>query len=287
MKVFQKMRSNAELPLTIASSPKNLLMFKMKVISPLNLQSKAFKRRLVSQLNPKRMRHKEGVEVLKAEVEQEAEAEANVVLETEVQVREEEGAITQKRRNLRQKIIEILSLESLIQNMETVITKIIKLNALNKIDHQDKTKPPLTLIDTSKTIIAVNLTIDLLKTIGVKDNNPTRADGLKTITMFINLEIVEEEEEISQDRIIIIVNTKIKGLTKAKGMLLEQPLEAALLKLSIMMSTRKVTTLLEQDILTELSQLKNNIMIHNTIDREDLNMTMKSKTLLLLIFNSD
>ena len=287
MKVFQKMRSNAELPLTIASSPKNLLMFKMKVISPLNLQSKAFKRRLVSQLNPKRMRHKEGVEVLKAEVEQEAEAEANVVLETEVQVREEEGAITQKRRNLRQKIIEILSLESLIQNMETVITKIIKVNALNKIDHQDKTKPPLTLIDTSKTIIAVNLTIDLLKTIGVKDNNPTRADGLKTITMFINLEIVEEEEEISQDRIIIIVNTKIKGLTKAKGMLLEQPKEAALLKLSIMMSTRKVTTLLEQDILTELSQLKNNIMIHNTIDREDLNMTMKSKTLLLLIFNSD
>jgi len=281
------MRSNAELPLTIASSPKNLLMFKMKVISPLNLQSKAFKRRLVSQLNPKRMRHKEGVEVLKAEVEQEAEAEANVVLETEVQVREEEGAITQKRRNLRQKIIEILSLESLIQNMETVITKIIKVNALNKIDHQDKTKPPLTLIDTSKTIIAVNLTIDLLKTIGVKDNNPTRADGLKTITMFINLEIVEEEEEISQDRIIIIVNTKIKGLTKAKGMLLEQPKEAALLKLSIMMSTRKVTTLLEQDILTELSQLKNNIMIHNTIDREDLNMTMKSKTLLLLIFNSD
>jgi len=77
------MRSNAELPLTIASSPKNLLMLKMKVISPLNLQSKAFKRRLVSQLNTKRMRHKEGVEVLKAEVEQEAEAEANVVLETE------------------------------------------------------------------------------------------------------------------------------------------------------------------------------------------------------------
>jgi len=222
------------------------------------------------------MRHKEGVEVLKAEVEQEAEAEANVVLETEVQIREEEGAITLKRRHLRQKIIEILSLESLIQNMETVITKIIKVNALNKIDHQDKTKPPLTLIDTRKTIIAVNLTIDLLKTIVLKDNNPTRADGQKTITMFINLEIVEEEEEISQDRIIIIVNTKIKDLTKAKEMLLEEPLEAALLKLGLMKSTRKVDTQLEQDKLTELNQLKNNIMIHNTIDREDLNMTMKT-----------
>jgi len=232
------------------------------------------------------MRHKEGVEVLKAEVEQEAEAEANVVLETEVQIREEEGAITLKRRHLRQKIIEILSLESLIQNMETVITKIIKVNALNKIDHQDKTKPPLILIETRKTIIAVKLTIDLLKTIVVKDN-PTRADELKTITMFINLEIVEEEEEISQDRIIIIVNTKIKDLTKAKEMLLEEPLEAALLKLGLMKSTRKVDTQLEQDKLTELNQLKNNIMIHNTIDREDLNMTMKSKTLLLLIFNSD
>ena len=236
MKVFQKTRSNVELPHTIASSPKNLLMLKMKVISPLNLQSKAFKRRLVSQLNPKRMRHKEGVEVLKAEVEQEAEAEVDVVLETELQVTEKEDAITLKKK------LRILSLESLIQNMETVITKIIKVNALNKIDHQDKIKPPLILIDTRKTIIAVKLTIDLLKTIVMKDNNPTRADGLKTITMFINLEIVEEEEEISQDRIIIIVNTKIKGLTMAKGMLLEQPLEAALLKFSIMRSTRKVGT---------------------------------------------
>jgi hypothetical protein len=44
-------------------------MTKMKVINHLNLQNKAFKRRMVNQLNLIRMRHKEGVEALKAEVE--------------------------------------------------------------------------------------------------------------------------------------------------------------------------------------------------------------------------
>ena len=69
MKASQKTRLNVELRHTIARSPKNHLMTKMKVISHLNLQNKAFKRRMVNQLNLIRMRHKEGVEALKAEVE--------------------------------------------------------------------------------------------------------------------------------------------------------------------------------------------------------------------------
>ena len=130
----------------------------------------------------------------------------------------------------------ILRLESLIQIKETVDTKITKVNELNKIELQDKTKLPLIKIDLMKRINAVKLTIDLPKTIVVKDNNPTKANEQEMITMFINLELARDVEEISQGRNIIIVNTKTNDLTEVK----ELHLEAALYKISIMKSMRKM-----------------------------------------------
>ena len=201
-------------------------------------------------------------------------------------MKEEKVAITLKRNN---KLI--LRIELLVLNKETVNKKTIKVNELNKPKHRDKTKRPQTKIDMKKIINAIKLTIDLIKTIGLKDHNHTKAEGQKTIPMFITLKVAKDVGEISRGRNTIIVNTKTQHLTEAKEMLLEELLEAALLLISIMKSERKVNSPLEPEHLTknikELSQFKTNIMTHNTKDREDLITTMKSKTLLFLIFNSD
>lgn len=195
-------------------------------------------------------------------------------------MKEEKVAITLKRNN---KLI--LRIELLVLNKETVNKKIIKVNELNKPKHRDKTKRPQTKIDMKKIINALKLTI------GLKDHNQTKAEGQKTIPMFITLKVAKDVGEISRGRNTIIVNTKTQHFTEAKEMLLEDTLEAALLLISIMKSERKVNSQLEPEHLTknikELSQFKTNIMTHNTKDREDLITTMKSKTLLFLIFNSD
>ncbi len=93
-----------------------------------------------------------------------------------------------------------------------------------------------------KIINAIKLTIDLIKTIGLKDHNHTKTEGQKTILMFITLKVAKDVGEISRGRNTIIVNTKTQHLTEAKEMLLEELLEAALLLISIMKSERKVNS---------------------------------------------